>query len=184
METKFQVFAISLPTRRFDEKTHLLWKNKNGQLLHTHISEKTDFIAQHLYLVSDGDDKKEGWRVCMMPDGAYSVAKPEAPFNPFSHKIIASTDNSLSLPIIPDWFIEEYIEKKREVGNIYISLDSEGKPDTTLIEGLLNIKIIVIPKKEEFSRLEIPEIIHKFVNDVKLGPVVIDKVKWWFNKNY
>jgi len=92
------------------------WQDKNG---------KPSGNCQYLYILSD-DEKKEGdWcyisgdhlgrRIDKWTDGIESFTG-----NGIWKKIIATTDSSLKLPLIPNYFIKEYCEMNGKIEEVMI----------------------------------------------------------------
>jgi len=103
--------VIMLPT----DKSRLVVFTKENclQLAVAGLREDSLFIPQHIYLVSQ-DEIKEGDLYYKPSDNTIRPYRyTKTPINQYGGraKVVASTDSSLGLPMIPDYFIQKYVEK-------------------------------------------------------------------------
>lgn len=145
-----------------DNKLH--YENGNSVALRSY---------QHLYITSDKDDEE-------IKERDYCIDSGEL-FGPYervdilikpSYKIIASTDPSLGLPLIPQQFINAFIEQYNE-GNViketlveYKEYEKDEEWSELRLkvnpDGVINIKF----PKDNFSREEVIELLHKYESDM------------------
>jgi len=98
-------------------------------------------VPQHLYLVSKEKIKEGDWCLDKRDNTIFKAAKlMHKYYMPNFSKIEATTDPSLNLPLIPQSFIEKYVEKEgkidevniklRLLGNYFINPDKESIVET------------------------------------------------------
>lgn len=166
---------------------------------------KMGYLPQHLYLVSERKIIDGDWVL-------YGISKrfqhksenwlKEAFFFPEAVKIEATTDPSLGLPLIPQSFIEEWVDKQGKIENINLAVkfskDGLGMLFVTKTD-LIN-EVIITPVKETWSREELKRVswlsyleglnkgldmAAKHNNGGSLGPQrLLEEFNNWFNKNY
>lgn len=90
---------------------------------------------QHLYFICDDELKENDWFISDVPEpnevlkckgfGDYnSVYSDELSTHKMNcFKIVATTDESLGLPLIPQSFVEDYVEAKGEIGQVKIKME-------------------------------------------------------------
>ena len=89
---------------------------------------------QHLYFVSDEKIKKDDWfyygrdNIIDKYDGYF----PMSPTSTTTFKVIATTDKSLGLPLIPDEFIKDYVKSNGQIKETAINCGKYGTPKVTL----------------------------------------------------
>ena len=129
------------------------------------------FEPQHLYLISDREIKMDDWymddtnavRKCIVDDKGYWSKRTHY------KKIEATTDSSLSLPIIQQSFIEKYVSAQGEIDAVNIEMEF-GYPDTpytgSYIPKLREDGTVVIETvKDIWNKEEIIELIKQFHKD-------------------
>jgi len=211
MENKLLCKVIMLPTeknsRLFLRRGELEYAAIGAELAH----EPPQWLTQHLYLVSDGSGrlKKDQWGISASP-GGYNLFKSSGDVAHNTRdadyfKVEATTDRSLGLPLIPQWFIEEYILKQGEIDKVYISFKEYYQiPDCydeqqwreeehSTKQEYLKRDIIILPVKDSWNREEhrkgIIEGINWYRNWIrpdkpfKLDPQS-EEFNNWFDKNY
>lgn len=82
----------------------------NSMLAHN-PKNKNSHIPYHLYILSDEDIKEDDWIVYSNQVLKYSHPTLVVSATAWRTKIIATTDKSLGLPLIPDSFIKKYANK-------------------------------------------------------------------------
>ena len=161
-----------------------------------------DCTNQHLYIISDDEIKEGDWMLDTIQsenplelatkESIYFLNTPEQGWK----KIIASTDNSLNFPNIPEEFIKLYIEKYNsrnpieEVEVKYIlqhdlrtrDLEKEFE-HIPIIDSNNCISIQSI--KDSYTREEVIQLLKKydeeFVTTKKLSSLCFDK---WIEENF
>ncbi|MCK9273206.1 hypothetical protein M0P65_06700 [Candidatus Gracilibacteria bacterium] len=114
------------------------------------------------------------------------------------HKVIATTDPSLNLPLIHQSFIEEYVEKQGKINELMINLidvggeewmgdDYTGEPywnEILKVEVNKDNEVIIHPVKESWTREEILSFIGKMqANNIIKSMVLADDFNEWITKN-
>jgi len=117
--------------------------------------------------------------------------------------IVACTNKSLSLPLIPSSFIERWVEKQGKIDKVRLQteivtvydarIDEEySKKRLKLVPFPAN-EVIILPMDKMYSREDIVKIhtdymIHKYYPNPDPDKSDYDKVAWefyeWFDKNY
>lgn len=103
--------------------------DKNNPLTH---------IKEHDYFISDDRDNiyqlpKMSLNICVRHDTPdswiISKQKDGERLNPnWCYRIIATTDKSLNLPLIPNSFIQKYVEKNGDIKQVMVELGLESEP--------------------------------------------------------
>lgn len=132
---------------------------QTGNLSVRQMNTYVEGFHQHLYLVSD--EKIEEWEHCIVSfaDGSYEIQRYD-PSNG-GQKIVATTDKSLPLPIIPNSFIEKWVNEQGKIDKVRI-LMFDGKPKTIYMGNGTSdnrefVQILPIEDKT-FSREEVKAI--------------------------
>jgi len=104
---------------------------------HYKLEKGTKDTYKHLYITSDEVIKIEDWVICKN-----DVFKPECKeeindLQNWCKKIIATTDKSLNLPLIPQSFIETYIEEYNK-GNMIENIEIEIEDRFTIYKNCNN----------------------------------------------
>ena len=92
---------------------------------------------RHLYLVSDEDIKEGDWILHKSP--GYEKVQKEWQLHKYSHsdsvastdwrkKIVATTDKSLSLPLIPSSFIERWVNEQGKIDKVRVQIKKVADP--------------------------------------------------------
>lgn len=158
------------------------------------------YQPQHLYLVSDMEIKEGDWCYHRSHE-PYTVGK--ASKQTIMHwgckKIEATTDKSLGLPLIPQSFIEEYVQKQRNIGKVYISFeesyqipdcyDEQQWREESVEEKRKYIRkeVIILPVKDSWNREDMKQAYNAGLIEGNRGENK-DYIPWefdeWFDKNY
>lgn len=139
---KLKCRVVMLPT---DNKSHIS-KGKDVILYHIKpLSKVTEtYTPQHLYFLSDEKIQVGDFYIYPELSGNNVWTNKETILDkqdyPGAMKVIASTDESLKLPLIPDSFIEEYVE-------------ANGKIDAVIIET----KLVPIQQLEDYGFVSRPK---------------------------
>lgn len=137
----------------------------------------------HLYLVSDRGIKERDWYICQLKVLQSSHLNHTMWSMPI-HKIEATTDKSLGLPLIPQLFIEEYIEKQGKINEVLIQLPDMAEA-SVMLKNYGDIRyaevIINIKEKRWYEREEVREIARATYTKFAGLPSEFNE---WFNKNY
>lgn len=147
--SKKQVQALMLPTNEVFNPAFVKWKDTilpyiaGGELRKLVHSGA---IPQHLYFtsneeISTGDNYIN--IITMQPDKAGVCWG----LNPHLRKVVATTDKSLNLPLIPQSFIEEYVKNKGEIKEVDITYYSE-EPFTLSRDSDGEQEVIIEEKKQ------------------------------------
>lgn len=170
MELKRQV--VMLPT---NEKAPIAqWKRGNKYLSLTtntrNLEISDDEEYRHLHITSDEEIKEGDWCYDKIPDdegklidSIYKKRKGLQYIDTSTErKIVASTDKSHSLPLIPDNFIKEFIEKYNEGNQITeVMVEYEGKSGRILSYGRGIVAPDIHPKIDKDNQINIVSNINK-----------------------
>ena len=160
---------------------------------------------QHLYLVSDEEIKEGDWYYTSLEHDRPWICKCKsidkskeywldghlkyvggAQGKWGSYKIIATTDKSLGLPLIPESFVKEWTEKQGKIEYVHLSYCEESK--NFWFKNLLAPEVIILPTKDSFSRDEVKDIdkAHKryIIDSLKDKGKIMLSFDEWFDKNY
>lgn len=177
--------------------------------------------AQHLYLVSEEEIKEGDWmmmkddhpkgrlRKCWEIYPAFAeygddreqlmIDDPKDPKRGFgflrrseTYKVIATTDKSLSLPLIPNSFIEEWVAKQGKIDRVKIKLHrvdirerSNNVPHFVYLPETNNLQIIILPIEDKtYSREEVYRILDRYRVQVAYESTSFPAFKKWFDLNY
>jgi hypothetical protein len=181
---KLEVYPVMLLNKA---KDGLL--SKWGAWLFLGDSNRPEAInGHHLYLVSDKEIEEEDW-VIGKDDKLFrwktSIYLP----NKTAKKVEATTDTSLGLPLIPQLFIEEYVEKRGKIEYVYIQLNSSSEVEMVAQLNTPNYRpeVIILSTKESWNREELKEIARKAFLAGGAFQLEIPESKCfdeWFDKNY
>lgn len=156
---------------------------------------------QHLYLTSSREIK-EGESYYDKERGVIDRAFYTFKSGLIRRKVEATTDKSLGLPLIPQSFIEEYVQKQGNIDKVkikmtwvydYTSLDQQQAQELSyeereaykvyspsLIKSTKN-EVMILPIKDSWNREEIKAIHKAYINDDMSDVGLFDK---WFDKKY
>lgn len=158
----------------------------------------------HLYMTSEQEIKKGDWIYNWLNnDLTTAVSFPWIQLH-LKHlkKVIATTDKSLSLPLIPSSFIEEYVTKQGEIDKAKLQRreNDPSKPLISMDSFELDYVIILPIEDKTFSREEVIDfMVMAIMNDNSSAPYTIEElkqefpnkfnhkisdIKGWFNKHY
>lgn len=158
------------------------------------LMNKMGYIPQQLYLISDEGVKEGDWYMC-------STRLFRAGKNPIQigrRKIVAATDKSLGLPLIPESFIKLYVEKQGKIDKVRVVVDTfNGFPQAGMFNpnfgkvGTKNGEVIILPIVDKmYSRDEVFEILVErdlYKLEVEEGKVPLSEwlgILEWFDKTY
>jgi hypothetical protein len=169
-----------------EQKDHTLWMTHMDQLIYTHTSTPGTLFPQHLYLVCVKEVKDGDWYI---DNELNTVFKVRQGYNSIfvkghcSSMIIATTDLSLSLPLIPNSFIEEYVAKQGKIEKVML------RPYTDIPERpYLNVcgYVDILPIEDKmYSREQVKEILWEYhYHTWSVSPGNMMSVKEWFDINY
>jgi hypothetical protein len=148
-------------------------------------------MHQHLYLVSDREIKEGDWVLATDENHVRVIAPFQFGFKQGEQKVEATTDKSLGLPLIPQSFIEEYVQKQGKIDKVKIQMENwEPKIQSILGPQQDNEylpkseqEVIILPIKDSWNREEVRHIAMKawgvgfvYGKDKEFGE--------WFDKNY
>lgn len=160
-------------------------------------------LTKHLYIVNDDIIKINDWYIDNNKTLAYCeyirnnilngpestvVAKDKIGFNRFSHqgydcfKIIATTDKSLLLPTVSDYFIAYYIEaynRAKPITDILVEYEND------ILKIHSNNSIFAKNPKDSWSREEIEVLLFKYAEENALTSTKseIDDFNQWIENN-
>lgn len=130
--------VIMLPT----DKASKLCLADDNKLVLSDKGEDLDYIInrQHLYITSDDEIKKGDWTIdigCKEPHGRLTTIDNQTELDRYINadngynikKVIASTDPSLGLPLIPESFIQAYVKAEGKIDEVQVEYEeiTEGK---------------------------------------------------------
>ena len=161
------------------------------------------YPPQHLHLISDAERNEDDWCISFSSIENNNTEQIEPYTDPVirwrskyafhsDKKIEATTDVSLELPLIPKYFIDEFIRNEGDMSKFKIYLEIIpylGKVLTRNNEDpeIHNIcNVILVAVKDNFQRNEVGEIAKRWTNEVLKAEGQIFS-KWfdkWFNDNY
>lgn len=206
MENKLLCTPVLLPFEKegYTGESHI-WHKEGYQLQYDYLiskaAEELGLTPHRLYLVSDEEIREGDWVIYKAAAGNLGVSQclgiPES-FNndPDYFRIEACTDKSLGLPLIPQSFIEEYVQKQGKIDKVYVKMACYG--DLTLSfeqyhewkPEVINGEVIILPVKDSWSEEEFKSGCLTFMQYwmnlssserlAKLDNPIDD----WFNKNY
>lgn len=192
MENELICIPVMLRTRGIVGVWNTLWKNTAGQIMHTHTSEPGHLQPQHLYLTSSREFSYDNWSYSKIHAQVTRWGKHKPPHD--SVRIEATTDKSLDLPLIPQSFVERFVEAQGKIDKVGIKMKqyeatfiSKGgyKPEITS-----NQEIIILPIKDSWNREELKQ---AYEDGVREGVKYKQFSQWetqgwtfkeWFDKNY
>jgi len=125
MSNNKQCKVVMLPTNNNykgilikDDDSNLLGFNKEYGL----SSILKSYTPQHIYFTSEDAIEQGDWYI--QPEGLRkSAAKTDTcAFPKDSYKVVASTDSSLGLPMIPESFIRDYVELSGAITEVYLGV--------------------------------------------------------------
>lgn len=139
---------------------------------------------QHLYLVSDREIGPYEWFYASdhmsINKNEWKNSKALKQEFPWYHKIEATTDKSLGLPLIPTSFIEEYIQKQGKIDKVYIRTQTFSNGESLVFYKVTDREVVVMPVKDSWNREEF-----KFEMACAFGAGKSTGLfSEWFNKNY
>lgn len=153
----------------------------------------------HLYLVSDREIEDNQW---YLREGRYllncrdqkeaQAAKHnhvDYPFNRLGVKIEATTDPSLGLPLIPQSFIEEYVQKQGKIDKVRIKLNPFGEYQASGAwhKDYQLDEVIILPIKDSWNRAEVKDTYKAWKACIELtlqGKLEYTDFDEWLDKNY
>ena len=157
------------------DRTNILQHIYGLEYYENPIKSSFNTINKHLYITSDEDIEECDWiitenskDICMVGTnyGRLENAK----------KVIATTDESLNLPLIPQSFIENYIKeynKGNVIENIEIEIEPINQPEAFKIKSNINYKgnfkskinsnneISIKSIKDSWTREEVEALLYK-----------------------
>jgi hypothetical protein len=182
MESKMKCKVVMLATNKIQANGIQIIKNTGrlrlpitGAELRRIVNNNTNWKPQHLYLISNEEIKDGDYCVCVKKFGVLFTDGTEHKFNQLikvEHeayyqvnktdykKVIATTDTTLNLPLIPQSFIEKYVEVNDKIDEVMV--------ETELIES------------DKFWFKQFPDSVHDKHYKVKTrkdNTVIISKVK-------
>lgn len=180
---------VMLPTDNIIEQPGLRKSRKMGIISIGTLQGSLGNIwqSQHLYLVSEVIPKQGDYII--VDKVIIFLEQVAVPFIDKKSVVVAATDKSLSLPLIPTSFIEEYVLKQGEIDKVRVKLTSVGTPAIKVYHSdnndILDPGVIILPIEDKtFSREEVEDILVMFklhLNKVGLEqPGIIE----WFDLNY
>ena len=101
----------------------------------------------------------------------------------FCRKLIATTDKSLSLPLIPQSFIQLFVEKQGKIDKVRVDMSEIGKYEIGAFQ-----EVIILPIQEKmYSREEVKAIAMETWRIGRQEPEIFQKdygFSKWFDTNY
>lgn len=137
------------------------------------------YEPQHLYLVSEREIKKGNWYYSKFD---YKLVKAwNAPvLGHLMYKVEATTNKSLSLPLIPSSFIKRWVNEKGNIDKVKLKMDY-GEVQLSFHSPSF-LQVIIFPVEEKtYNREEVKEISKTAYKTFAGLPSEFDE---WFDKNY
>lgn len=191
MENKFKVYPVMLSTNSYNGLGSLIvWRDvgiiqmikENSSCLHSEFNNTSEWIPQHLYLVSDKEIKKGDYYWNSITGKGYKNAD-NGTYDKIFKKIEYTTDPSLGLPLIPQSFVEEYVQKQGKIEYVYIDMSQFGTP---WLKGN-NHEIIILPTKDSYDRDEVFDVLNAYRERLmteETNSLLFEDLVEWFDKNY
>lgn len=151
-----------------------IWQHYNTKRLSLRDYDTSYYLSEnlygnHLYILSDEAIKEGDW--CINNNNNDTLYQPNClGDNSNWKKVIATTDTSLNLPLIPQNFIKLYIEQYN-LGSIITEVKVEYENNNTV-----NIKFIDLPKYT-YSKQEVENLLIACVSYCK-GKVYSHDIEW------
>lgn len=174
MENKLKVYPVMLP------------------------SNNVPWEPQELYLVSNREIKEGNFYYHTITKTVEKAIHCQGKSTHPYPKVEATTDKSLGLPLIPESFIKEWVEKQGKIEYVYIRMEDKwdeingivpnGNP--MLCQEGPNRTVIILPTKDSWNREEVKEIARAaFYYGIERWQAMgegrnIPTLDEWFDKNY
>lgn len=158
---------VMLPVTGVVSIDHTLWLNAGGRILHTHTSTPEVLQPQHLYLVSEEGSEVDDWTIFTNSSNGkitgfnlpIKAKSPYASNGVYNLKVIATTDKSLSLPLIPNSFIERWVNEQGKIDKVRVLITeaeatgphpfySGGKLSAAMIDVTFG-EVIILPIEDK-----------------------------------
>ncbi len=186
MKNTLKVQVIMLPTTNKRDKSNL-FKRTNGevQYINWDVLDREDWKPQHLYFTSSEPMIKDDW---LVNTNAMEINRfvAGASINKGLSKIIATSDVSLGLPLIPESFIKSYVESQGSIKEVEINIVKADKPYnyTPLLDGINGCISIHKPEPKLYTREEINQFLRDLyfkitnpIHDIQLDKWIKDTLK-------
>lgn len=157
MKNYIECRPVILPTQDIIEQPGLRKSRKMGILSIGTLQGSLGNIweSQHLYLVSDREIKEGDWDYLPSTGKIRKRHSLTYTYIPGERLVEATTDKSLGLPLIPQSFIEEYVQKQGKIDKVKIKLpETMGCGNYEVFEYLktLPYEVIILPIKNSWNR--------------------------------
>lgn len=190
----FDVGQIYVPTHEPNSKYQIRLSPKPN----TPTSYRKECILHHLYLVSDEEIKEGDWLLATDTKTIFKASESDingmilAKSLHLYRTIVATTDKSLGLPLIPQSFIEEYVQKQGKIDVVKVASKSvligtksngevNGDPDfINIFEKVIDTyedRVIILPIKDSWNKEDLGD---AFLAG-QHSSLSFDE---WFDKNY
>lgn len=177
---------VMLPTTDIDA---LFWKDWENRLYQVIPGSGTSG-NQHLYIVKDGRPKMGEWY--FNQDRITQNTLEETNLPPYWKTVVSATDKSLSLPLIPSSFIEEWVAKQGKIDKVRVRIEHTHRYD---MPDIPTLEVIILPIEDKtYSRDELRKNMLEAVNygsflklkmdSAKEGQTGDDIFNDWFDDNY
>lgn len=178
MENKLKVYPIMLPAK---SNKGVLWKTWNSDKLSCTVDADDIEEFYHLYFCSDREIKEGDWFIY----GDKPTRLDKGTGEVFSKRIEATTDKSLGLPLIPESFVKEWVEKQGKIEYVYIKMTNRPPMMSTNLGEFIpsenaNGEVIILPTKDSWNREELKAELFRLWEPGDY-PLTFDE---WFDKNY
>lgn len=160
---KKKVMVVMLPT----EKGIIYKGNYTNDLSTINLSSihTEHYTAQHLYFISNDEIRNRDYVIMLDDfDHVFSTvqqytAEPEQHINKNHRRVIATTDKSLNLPLIPESFVSKYVEEQGNIKEVMIDMyscfsDDYSKDLTYQIDTRKDNTVIVSKVKDTYTKEE------------------------------
>lgn len=133
MKNYIDCTPVMLPSK--DKSPLVILRNDDKEIILSSTINKNhlahNWNYQHLYLVSEQEIKEDDWYIDLKnPERAWKYYRNDEPWyveeegQKNIRKIIATTDKSLSLPLIPDSFIERWVRWQGDIDKVRLKMEN------------------------------------------------------------
>lgn len=190
MENKLKVYPVMLPTQD-KSAIHKVICNDDLYYIGSALNHLGS-INQHLYLTSNREIEEGNWMHDKRDNyvGKASGHRMHPDYEKAHYRRIeATTDKSLGLPLIPESFIKEWVEKQGKIEYIYIALKDDNSGEVRKEGRGGEREVTVLPTKDSFTLDDMREAwrngSNSYYKDEGTGEIIdLQTFDEWFSKTY
>lgn len=190
MKNYIECRPVMLPTEEVDTT---LYMSMGHRICHWAEAGNIDYFC-HLYLVSEEEIKEGDWcydsnwvkvfQVGELDEVELYSNEPRIYKKNHCKKIESTTDKSLSIPLIPNSFIERWVNEQGKIGRVKVLMD-DGWLQLSF-HSLSFLQVIILPTEDKmYSREEMKGFYREYIKHLIDMPLPeglpFDE---WFDKNY